>query len=76
MGRGNGSLFRASGLHDQDGRHTHIYNGKNPSKKIFFRTGVPIVTKLGMYHWESFPIDFDKTFYVALGTPPHQSLFK
>ena len=45
MGKGNESLFAASGSHDQDGCNAHIH--KNPSK-IFSRTGGPISTKLGM----------------------------
>ena len=44
---------------------TPIY-GKNPSKIFFSRTGRPIFTKL----------DFHETWYVALGTPAHHSLFK
>ena len=36
LGRGNKSLFAASGSHDQDGRHAH--------------TSMRISTKLGMYH--------------------------
>ena len=34
---------------------TPIY-GKNPSKIFFSRTGGPIFTKLGMYHWGLLPI--------------------
>ena len=30
--------------------------GKNPSKIFFSRTGGPIFTKLGMYHWGLQPI--------------------
>ena len=30
--------------------------GKNPSKIFFSRTGEPIFTKLGMYHWGLLPI--------------------
>ena len=37
MVRENESLFAASGSHDQDGRHAHIY-GKSPSKIFFFGT--------------------------------------
>ena len=47
LSRGNNILFAASGSHDQDGRHAHIY-GKNPSKIFFSRTGGPIFTKLGI----------------------------
>ena len=47
LGRRNDSLFAASGSHDQDCRHAHIY-GKNPSKIFSSRTGGPIFTKLGM----------------------------
>ena len=36
LGRGNESLFAASGSHDQDGRHTHIW--KKKTSKIFSRT--------------------------------------
>ena len=43
LGKGNESLFAASGSHDKDGRHAR----KNPSK-FFARTGRPIFTKLGM----------------------------
>ena len=39
-------LFAASGSHDQDGHHAHIWS--NPSKIFFSRTGGPIFTKLGM----------------------------
>ena len=53
LGRGNESLFAASGSHDQDGRHAH---GKNPSKIFFSRTSGPIFTKLGMYHLGLHPI--------------------
>ena len=49
MGSGNEILFTASWSHDQDGRHA------NPSK-IFYGTGGPISTKLGMYHWGRQPI--------------------
>ena len=31
MGRGNESLFAASGSHDQDGHHAHIYSAKKES---------------------------------------------
>ena len=55
MGSGNEILFTASGSHDQDGRHAHIWRKKKPSK-IFYGTGGPISTKLGMYHWGRQPI--------------------
>ena len=49
MGRMDESLSAASGSHDQDGHHSHIYiYGKTPSK--IFSSGIsgPISTKLGM----------------------------
>ena len=45
MGRGNESLFVKSGLHDQDGRHAHIWlkpliyeRGSNQNGKILSQT--------------------------------------
>ena len=46
LGRWNDILFAASGSHDQDGRHAHIWS--KPSKIFFSRTGRQIFTKLGM----------------------------
>ena len=47
MGRGNEILFGASGSHDQDDRHAHIY-GKNRSKIFFSGTKGPMTLCLGM----------------------------
>ena len=47
LGRGNDILFAASGSHDQDGRHDHIWS-KTPPKIFFSRTSVLVFTKLGM----------------------------
>ena len=36
MGRGNESLFAASGSHDQDGRQAHIYPTKKETHTVVF----------------------------------------
>ena len=53
-GRGNESLFTASGSHDQDGA-TPI-NVKKPSKSSSPEPTGPISTKLSMLHWGLQPI--------------------
>ena len=60
MGRGNESLFAASGSRDQDGRHAHIC--QKPFKIFSSRAGRPISKKIGTD--------------VASMTPAHHSLFK
>ena len=47
-------MFVASGSHDRNGRHAHIW--KNPSKNFFSRTDRRICTKLGMKHLGLQPI--------------------
>ena len=59
LGRGNEILFAASGSHDQDGRHAHIWS--KPFKNLLLQNR---------------RADFHETWYVALGTPAHHSLFK
>ena len=59
LGRGNDILFAASGSHDQDGRHAHIWY--KPFKNLLLQNR---------------RADFHETWYVALGTPAHHSLFK
>ena len=54
LGRGNESLFAASG-HMTKMAATPIY-GKNPSKIFFSRTGGPISMKLGMLYQGHQPI--------------------
>ena len=54
LGRENEILFAASGSHDQDGRHAHIW--QKPFKIFFSRTGGRISTKLGMQHLGLQPI--------------------
>ena len=46
---GNKILSAASGSHDQDGRHAHIW-GKTLQKIFFSRTGWLIFPKLAMLH--------------------------
>ena len=42
------SLYKWSRSLDQDGRHAHILS--KPLKYFFFRTGSPMILKLGMQH--------------------------
>ena len=62
MGRGNERLFTRSWSHDQDGSHAYMYMymAKTCQKSS---TLEPVA-------------DFPETWYVALGTPAHYSLFK
>ena len=57
MGRGNDSLFAASGSHYQGGHHAP-YMVKNPSKIFFSETSRLISTKLGVKHRGLLPIIF------------------
>ena len=59
MGRGNESLFVKSGLHDQDGRHAHIWLHVKPLKNLLHRS------RQG---------DFHENRYVASMTPAHHNL--
>ena len=49
MGSGQKSLFAASGLHDQDGHHAHIY-GENLLKIFSSGTNRPMALGLGVQH--------------------------
>ena len=48
MGWGNGSLFKRSRTHDQDGRHVHIM--VKTFKNLLLRTKMPMTLKVGMQH--------------------------
>ena len=70
MGRGNESLFVKSGLHDQDGRHAHIWL-KPPTDW----SSLVLWFSLRVVH-QSRQVDFHENRYVASMTPAHHNLIK